>query len=33
MHEDEREVPVSQDTDRKGKRRASVELDESILDF
>ena len=33
MHEDDREVPVSQATDIKGKRRASVELDESTLDF
>jgi hypothetical protein len=33
MHEDDGEVPISQDTDSKGKRKASVELDESMLDF
>lgn len=33
MNEDDREVPVSQVIDIKGKRRASVELDESTLDF
>jgi len=33
MNEDELETPVFQDADIKGKRRASVELDESMLDF
>jgi len=33
LTEDDHEVPVFQDTDIKGKRKASVELDELTLDF
>jgi len=33
LTEDDREVPVFQGTDIKGKRKASVELDEITLDF
>jgi len=33
LNEDDHEVPFCQVMDIKGKRRASVELDESTLDF